>query len=144
MPIPGLEACWSHAREQTMKHVGRTQVICMALLLGASATAGAAIEWPQAVDAPEGTIIVYQPQPEELNGNLLSGRAAIALEVKGKDEPIFGVMWFEAKIDTDREQDIALVPDEPLPVAHGHTRIFRRQRSLKTRTPDARTKMIRK
>ena len=43
------------------------------------------------------------------------------------------------------EQDVALVPDEAFPVAHGaYARILRRQRSLNTRTPLESRKMMRK
>jgi hypothetical protein len=73
--------------------------------------AEAAVEWPQEIDAGEATIVVYQPQPEELEGNVLSGRAAVAIELKSTDEPIFGAMWFAARIDTDREAGTALVRD---------------------------------
>lgn len=76
-----------------------------------SASAQAALEWPQEIAAPEGTIVVYQPQPESLVGNVLSGRAAISLEIKGREEPVFGAMWFTAKIDTDRDADTAIVRD---------------------------------
>jgi len=82
--------------------------LCLILL---STPALATLEWPQEIDAPEGTIVIYQPQPEALAGNVLSGRAAIALEPKGQDAPIFGVMWFTAKIDTDRDSDTAIVRD---------------------------------
>jgi len=82
--------------------------LCLILL---SAPALATLEWPQEIDAPEGTVVIYQPQPEALAGNVLSGRAAIALEPKGQDAPIFGVMWFTAKIDTDRDSDTAIVRD---------------------------------
>jgi len=82
--------------------------LSLALLSG---PASATIEWPQQIDAPEATIIIYQPQPEKLDGNRLSGRAAIALEVPGQDEPIFGAMWFSARLETDRDTDIATVLD---------------------------------
>ena len=75
------------------------------------AGAAAAVDWPQEIEAPEGTIVVYQPQPEHLEGNLLSGRAAVALEMKNSSEPIFGAMWFTARIDTDREAGTAVVRD---------------------------------
>ncbi len=61
--------------------------------------------------AKEGTIIVYQPQPEELKGNTLSGRAAMSLELKDSSDPIFGTFWFDARIDTDRDAGTALVRD---------------------------------
>lgn len=71
----------------------------------------AAIEWPQEVTADEGTIVVYQPQPESLEGNVLRGRAAMSLELKGKDDPIFGAFWFEARIDNDTDAGIATIRD---------------------------------
>ena len=62
-----------------------------------------AIEWPQEVTAKEGNIVVYQPQPESLDGNILQGRAAMSLELIDRDEPIFGAFWFSARIDTSAE-----------------------------------------
>jgi len=70
----------------------------------------AAIGWPQEISGQEGTIIVYQPQPEELSGNVLSGRSAISIESAGAD-PVFGAMWFTARIDTDNDSDVAVVRD---------------------------------
>ena len=69
-----------------------------------------AVEWPQEVDTQEGTIVVYQPQPEKLNGNLLTARSAMSF-TKKNEEAIFGVFWFTAKIDTDRSADQAIVRD---------------------------------
>ncbi|WP_439135360.1 carbohydrate-binding family V/XII [Pseudomaricurvus sp.] len=63
-----------------------------------------AIEWPQVVDTSEGPLTVYQPQPETLEGNTLSARAAMSFTLKNED-PTFGVFWFTAKLDTDRSED---------------------------------------
>jgi len=82
-----------------------------------SASAGAwsqdapALTWPQEVTVPEGTIVIYQPQPESLQGNVLKGRAAMSLELAGSKAPIFGAFWFTARIDTDTEGGLALVRD---------------------------------
>jgi hypothetical protein len=81
----------------------------VALLFGVSSAE--AVDWPQEVTADEGTIIVYQPQPESLQGNVLKGRAAMSLELKGKDDPIFGAFWFEAKIDNDSGAGEAVIRD---------------------------------
>jgi len=81
------------------------------LLATALAPAAHAMEWPQEVTATEGTIVIYQPQPESLEGNQLKGRAAMSLELNGAPEPIFGAFWFTATIDTDRDTDTALVRD---------------------------------
>ncbi|TYK66188.1 carbohydrate-binding family V/XII [Colwellia echini] len=67
--------------------------------------AGYAVSWPQQLTSDHGTIVVYQPQPEELVGNILTGRAAMSLELKENEEPIFGVFWFSTKIETDRSTD---------------------------------------
>ena len=82
-----------------------TAVICLL----ASASAIAQLDWPQEIQAPGGTIVVYQPQPEKLAGNVLSGRAAISIESDQLEQSIFGAMWFTAKIDTDRDSDTATV-----------------------------------
>jgi hypothetical protein len=81
-------------------------------LLAAAAAwslAAEALVWPQEVTAPEGTIVVYQPQPESLKGNVLTGRAAMSLELKGNKEPVFGAFWFTAIVDTDGDEDVAAV-----------------------------------
>lgn len=67
-----------------------------------------AVEWPQEVDTSQGTIVVYQPQPETLKGNKLTARAAMSFKLQNK-EPLFGVFWFTATIDTDRAADTAAV-----------------------------------
>jgi hypothetical protein len=82
----------------------------LTLLLWSTPTL-AALDWPQEISAEGGTIVVYQPQPESLSGNVISGRAAIALNASDRDEPVFGAMWFTATIDTDRDSDTALVRD---------------------------------
>ena len=65
--------------------------------------------WPQELSSDEGTIVVYQPQPENLQGNILTGRAAMSMELKDKKNPIFGVFWFSAQIETDRSNDSASI-----------------------------------
>ena len=83
----------------------------LAVLTLVSAASAAAMDWPQEITAEEGTIVVYQPQPDRLQGNVLSARAAMSLELDNRDEPIFGAFWFEAKIDTDRDAGTALIRD---------------------------------
>ncbi|MFT7288324.1 MAG: hypothetical protein ACI87W_002442 [Halieaceae bacterium] len=73
--------------------------------------AASANKWPQEVTGEEGKIVVYQPQPESLKGNVLKGRAAMSLEINGQDEPIFGAFWFEAKIDNNTDSGIATIRD---------------------------------
>jgi len=86
------------------------RVVVAGGLLFVSAVA-VAMDWPQEVTADEGTIIVYQPQPESLQGNTLKGRAAMSLELKDREDPIFGAFWFEAKIDNDTDAGVATIRD---------------------------------
>ena len=81
------------------------------IFLTAICATATAVEWPQEVVAEEGTIIVYQPQPESLDGNVLKGRAAMSLEIESLDEAIFGAFWFEARIDNDSAAGVAWIRD---------------------------------
>ena len=92
-----------------MKHL--FQLVCLAVSVTLISLSAQAIDWPQEVTGKDGSIIVYQPQPEDLEGNRLKGRAAMSILPKGSDEQIFGTFWFEARIDTDRNSDTAIVRD---------------------------------
>ncbi|GAB3220739.1 hypothetical protein J0A67_06155 [Algoriphagus aestuariicola] len=60
--------------------------------------------WPKDVFAKNGAkITVYQPQPETLNGNEILGRSAFSVEEAPNSELIFGVFWYEAMMNTDRD-----------------------------------------
>lgn len=92
----------------SMKYAKCLAIIVMTLFWS---TVSLAVEWPQEISGEQGTITVYQPQPEKLEGNLLSGRAAISLEAPGIEGPVFGAMFFTARIDNDSDSDIVLVRD---------------------------------
>jgi hypothetical protein len=83
--------------------------LVLGVVLWGWAAAALAIEWPQEIAASEGTIIVYQPQPESFVGNVLTGRAAMSLQLQDGSDAIFGAFWFIAKIDTDRDEGTAIV-----------------------------------
>ena len=36
--------------------------------------------WPRQLDSSSGSIVIYQPQPEDLNGDVLTARAAFSLQ----------------------------------------------------------------
>jgi hypothetical protein len=74
------------------------------LCLIVATTLGAETPFPQEITAPEAKVVVYQPQPEKLEGNVLTGRAAMSILPTGRKEPIFGAFWFSSLIDTDQEQ----------------------------------------
>jgi hypothetical protein len=81
-------------------------------LLGLAALAGPAGAspapdpgWPRQLDFTGGSILVYQPQPEWLEADTLSGRAAFSFQKTGAANPVFGVFWFSAIIAVDRDSN---------------------------------------
>jgi hypothetical protein len=85
------------------------RLVALLALIDIAPTSALAIDWPQEITAEEGTIVVYQPQPDTLKGNVLSARAPMSLEMKDRDDAIFGAFWFEARIDTDTDAGTALL-----------------------------------
>jgi hypothetical protein len=75
------------------------------------AQTNAAGDWPREIRVPEGTVVIYQPQPEKLDGNRLMARAAVAVKLKSSKEPVFGAIWFDARLDTDRATRTAIIAD---------------------------------
>ena len=57
--------------------------------------------WPREITVPAGTVVIYQPQPEALEGNALTSRAAVSVTRAGSATPEFGVVWTTARVDTD-------------------------------------------
>lgn len=61
-------------------------------------------DWPKQVNSSSGaTIKMYEWQSESFSGNVLQGRAAIAYQERGQQDPAFGVIWFSADM---QEQNI--------------------------------------
>ena len=67
--------------------------------------------WPKEITIPQGKVIIYQPQPDKLDGNTLYGRAAVAIEETGSDGPVFGAIWISARLETDRAERTATLVD---------------------------------
>jgi hypothetical protein len=66
-------------------------------------------DWPRQLDSPSGALVVYEPQPDSLQGPTLTARAAFSLTPPGKTEPVFGALWFTANVNTDRDQRVVQV-----------------------------------
>ncbi|HEY2589147.1 MAG TPA: hypothetical protein VGI81_25615 [Tepidisphaeraceae bacterium] len=67
-----------------------------------AAEAAAVSRWPLRLQTQEGLITIYQPQLRDFDGNQLKGRAAVSVLAPGQQEPIFGAMWMESRVATDR------------------------------------------
>src|SRR6185295_307670 len=60
--------------------------------------------WPKEIKATSGAVItIYQPQPERMQGNKLIGRSAFSAKERAGDDLVFGVFWYTAILETDRD-----------------------------------------
>ncbi len=79
-----------------LKTPGKTVAVIFFLLL-LQYQLSAQSQWPKELPAAGGSrITVYEPQPETWSGSSLYARAAVSIVRKAGDEPVFGVMWFNA------------------------------------------------
>lgn len=62
--------------------------------------------WPKDIPTNQGAVVLYQPQPQELDGNELSGTAAFSILPFGKSEPVFGALFFTAELEFDRDNHL--------------------------------------
>jgi len=67
--------------------------------------------WPRQFDTPSGAFVIYQPQPDDLMGDVLAGRAAFSLQRSGESYPVFGVLWFSERIQVDRDSSTVTARD---------------------------------
>jgi len=51
-------------------------------------------------------IVVYQPQPDSLDGVMLQSRVAVSIKRRSDKAPLFGALWVIATLDIDRDQDV--------------------------------------
>jgi hypothetical protein len=86
-------------------------MVCPMYPLAVWATDSMDNRWPREIPVSEGVVVIYQPQPEKLEDNRLDARAAVAVELKDAKEPVFGAVWFQARLETDRAERTATIAD---------------------------------
>src|SRR5256885_12449068 len=59
--------------------------------------------WPRQLASGDNTFSVFQPQYESWDQGQLSGRAAVAVENQVAPQPTYGVIWFTARTEVDKE-----------------------------------------
>ena len=65
--------------------------------------------WPRQFESSGGAFVLYQPQPEELRGEQLTARAAFSVQKSGAANPVFGVLWFQARAEIDRDSSTVML-----------------------------------
>ena len=104
-------------------------------------TFNAQAQWPMDLTSPGGAFItIYQPQLESFEGVILKGRAAFSVKPKADDEPLFGVLWFTATMETDRDTRMAtlasiIIDDIKLPDVTDETKLTQLKELLETEIP---------
>lgn len=81
----------------------------------AAFASAAELNWPREIKTPEAEIVIYQPQLESFKSNKLTARAAVSVTEKGRTEPVFGVVWLEAAVATDRDNRMVTLYDIRVP-----------------------------
>lgn len=78
--------------------------LVVSLLLTVSSVSSAQeLSWPRDLDIQSGTLTMYEPQVDELDGDFLYFRAAMAYRDDQGGEPVFGAAWFKSRVEIDRE-----------------------------------------
>ena len=78
-----------------------------------------AVGWPREFTAPGGArVVIFQPQLDDLEGDRLTGRSAVSVTFAGGDDRVFGAVWFDARILTDRDTRTVEVLDVKVPRVH--------------------------
>jgi hypothetical protein len=79
-------------------------IVCVAL----STYTRAQNKWPKEIAIKSGgKVVIYQPQPEDLTGNKLTGRSAVSVKETSKSEPVFGAIFYEATLNTNKDTRMA-------------------------------------
>jgi hypothetical protein len=74
-------------------------------------------EWPREIDATTAKIVVYQPQLDAYADGVIQAHSALAITPKGATEPVFGAVWFKARMEVDRESRVCDILDVEVPRA---------------------------
>ena len=87
-----------------MKHWNHLGIIIILLVsIFSSVAAEENNNWPRLIEKEGTKVIIYQPQVESLSANNLESRAAVSVTTKEQTTPVFGAMWFDCQISTDRD-----------------------------------------
>jgi len=65
--------------------------------------------WPKAINHNDTIIKIYQPLIESYVSNTVVARSAFSILLKGKTEPVFGALWINAIIQTNRIDRTAII-----------------------------------
>ena len=86
----------------------KIHVLLSVLILLVSVDAVSQSKWPREILLDNDIkITMYQPQPESLSGNKLVTREVVSVKKGKNEEPVFGVVWTETTLLTDKDSRMA-------------------------------------
>jgi hypothetical protein len=117
-----------NAREQWRSWKGRGVILCVLLVLpglaactpampvSGEAARPAMVEppagpWPRELTSGDNTFSIFQPQYERWEQGRLDGRSAVAVEGLASPEPRYGVVWFTARTQVDKETQLVTLEE---------------------------------
>jgi hypothetical protein len=59
-------------------------------------------KWPVQVQTSNAQVTIFQPQLDDFQGDQLSARAAVSVQINGQQAPVFGAVWLQSRVATDR------------------------------------------
>src|ERR1700733_3269152 len=65
--------------------------------------------WPRVLKDGGAEIVVYQPQPDLLDGITLQSRIAVSVRRPENKAPLYGALWVTATLGVDRDRDSARI-----------------------------------
>ena len=60
--------------------------------------------WPKRIEEGGATVVIYQPQVESLTAIQMEARSAVSVTLEEGGTPVFGAMWFDCYITTDKDE----------------------------------------
>ncbi|MGD9346484.1 MAG: carbohydrate-binding family V/XII, partial [Candidatus Aminicenantes bacterium] len=73
------------------------------------------VGWPRVLEHPKATVTIYQPQVDSFKNDIIEGRAAVSVTLNGETEPIFGAIWYKARVETDRDTRMVTIINVKIP-----------------------------
>jgi hypothetical protein len=81
------------------------------LALGLSSALAQQDDWPRTLPVGEGLVTIYPLQAEQMVGETVHYRAALAYRPAPDADPVFGAGWFESKVEIDSEDGVVHASD---------------------------------
>ncbi|KPK59975.1 MAG: hypothetical protein AMS21_09680, partial [Gemmatimonas sp. SG8_38_2] len=100
--------------------IARTITMALAATLGLLAGKApqdqeGGLSWPREFTHEGYLVVIYQPQLEAFEGDRLTGRTAVSVVPPDESEPVFGAVWFDAIVETDREERTVAIEAVTIP-----------------------------